>query len=35
MSGMILDQQKTMETPIDFYDGEEYVKNMKKLLSAN
>lgn len=35
VSGIIFDQEKQMKTDIEFYDGEEYVKKMKKLFSVN
>ena len=33
LSGMVINQDKSLKTNIDFYDGEEYIKNMKKLLN--
>lgn len=35
ISGIIFDQEKQMKSDIEFYDGEEYVKKMKKLFSVN
>ena len=35
MAGMLLNQERSLDDDIDFYDGEEYIKNMKKLLSVN
>ena len=32
ISGIILDQNKTLKCNIDFYDGEDYIKKMKSLL---
>ena len=34
ISGMIYDQDKTLKTNIEFYDGEEYIKKMKKLFKS-
>ena len=35
VSGIIFDQDKQMKTSIEFYDGEEYIKKMKKIFSVN
>ena len=34
IAGMILDQEKWLETNIDFYDGEEEIKKMKEMLKV-
>ena len=34
ISGMIYNQNKTLKTNIGFYDGEEYIKKMKKLFKS-
>ena len=34
ISGMIFDQDKSIKTDIEFYDGEEYIKKMKNLLKV-
>ena len=35
ISGIVLDQDKTIKRDIEFYDGEEYIQKMKKLLKTN
>ena len=35
MSGMIYNQDKSIKNQIDFYDGKDYINEMKKLLSVN
>jgi len=35
MSEMLYNQDKSIKNQIDFYDGENYITDMKKLLSVN
>ena len=35
VSGVVLDQEKSLKNIIEMYDGEEYVKNMKNLLKVD